>query len=138
MKRIIAVTFLALLLSGCAGSSVGMGAGSGFPGFGLGAGISLPIGSNSNKADEAYIKNIERLVKSHAKNINSYKGRICTVNVTASPDGLLMDVKRMEGGDEKWCDTVMNSFYSFNRLPQPSETMALRLKQGLVIDLIAD
>ncbi|HAV7961535.1 TPA: hypothetical protein JK846_003650 [Escherichia coli] len=135
MKKILAVTALALLLSSCAGSSVGLGAGTGFPGIGLGAGVSLPIGGDADKADEAYLKDIERLVKSHAKNPDAHKDQLCTVRVTADTDGMLMDVKRLEG-DDGWCDAVMESFYSFNRLPKPSETMAPRLKRGLVMDLI--
>lgn len=133
MKKIMCVIAAAVVLSGCAGSSVGVGAGTGFPGIGLGAGLSFPIGGGESK-DKEYIAEIHDLVKSKIENVRAFSGKECTVRLTADKDGLLADVKRMDG-DARLCDAVMNAFYSFNKLPVPPASMVDSLKSGLIVSV---
>lgn len=136
MKRLMMVSAVALALTACAGGQAGIGAntGGGFPGIGLGAGLSLPIGGSA-KSDEAYVNKIIARVERNVENVDAYEGKLCTIRITADSDGQLMDVKRMEG-DEEWCDALMVAAYKMTRLPVPPEEMVNRLKKGLVIDFI--
>lgn len=133
VRKILVIAAIVLTLTGCAGTNIGVGAGTGFPGIGLGAGISLPVGSN----DETYIRDLKRTIIKKIPDAANYKGQFCTVRISADNDGLLMDVKRMDG-DEKFCDAAMVAFYSFNRIPAPPASLAPRLIKGMVIDLAAN
>ena len=134
VRKVLVVSALVLTLAGCSGSSVGIGGATGFPGVGLGAGFSIPIGTDRDVANSAWVSKVKGLVESKIPDLKAHYGKICTVRVTADKDGLLMDVKRMDG-DNELCDAVMNGFYTLNKLPEPPVSMAEHVKQGMIIDI---
>ncbi|HBM2815685.1 TPA: hypothetical protein LU109_003597 [Enterobacter hormaechei subsp. xiangfangensis] len=135
MKLKLIALALPMVLSACTGANVGAGVGTGFPGIGLGAGISLPIGSSSADKDEAYVQNVIERVYGEIDEVHQYAGQLCTMRITADPDGLILSLKVLEG-KEAWCGAVITAADKLRQLPKPPVSMAERLRKGLVIDFI--
>lgn len=136
MKKLIIALSFPLMLTACSGGQIGLGAnsGGGFPGIGLGAGLSLPIGnSDATQSDNDYVNQVTEHVYQNVDGIKKYAGKRCNIQFTADRDGQLIDVKRLSG-DNDWCDALMVAAYKFTRIPAPPSSMVERLKNGLVIE----
>lgn len=139
VKRILSAVFIVVALSSCAGSSVGVGGASGIgfgSGVGIGAGFSFPVASEgSSSVDEAYVKYMQERVYSEVSDKRPFRGKLCTVRITADANGLISSVTRLEG-DSAWCDRVIRATQQVNQLPTPPASLVDRLKNGLVVDFI--
>ncbi|WP_313048655.1 cell envelope integrity TolA C-terminal domain-containing protein [Atlantibacter subterraneus] len=135
MKKIFAVSALALILNACSGTQLGVGAGTGFPGVGVGAGLSFPIGQKDVPNDEAYAQNIIKEIYDQIGDTRRYAGKLCTIRIATDAEGVVLDVTRLEG-DESWCDQVMMAATQLHQVSAPPTAMVDRLQHGLTLDLI--